>query len=337
MSIIRAVDVSHVRFTAPDLVRMRGFLDAFGLDCFEEHGVLYGRGSDGAPFAHVTERGKPTFVGIGLRAESRSDLEALAEAENVHVEALAAPGGGDVVRLHDPDGNQVEVVAGQAWGEQRPHAAETPFNSAAQRRRFREPVRLAKGPSHVRRLGHVVLNVRDFPTSEAWYKDRFGFITSDEIEAAPDLPMGAFMRCDRGDQPTDHHTLFLAQLPTGVGFNHAAFEVSGFDDLMLGHAHLKAAGHKQAWGVGRHKLGSQIFDYWKDPWGRELEHWTDGDLFNAADEPRKATVEDLLGVQWGMPFPALNGRLAPNVKQLGFVMATSIRLRRLFRRKGARA
>jgi hypothetical protein len=28
-----------------------------------------------------------------------------------------------------------------------------------------------------------------------------------------DVPLGAFMRCDRGDKPADHHTLFLAQLP----------------------------------------------------------------------------------------------------------------------------
>ena len=31
----------------------------------------------------------------------------------------------------------------------------------------------------------------------------------------------------RGETPTDHHTLFLAQSPKGPGFNHAAFEVAG--------------------------------------------------------------------------------------------------------------
>ena len=28
-------------------------------------------------------------------------------------------------------------------------------------------------------------------------------------------------------------------------------------------------------------LGSQIFDYWRDPWGHTVEHWTDGDLLDA--------------------------------------------------------
>ena len=140
------------------------------------------------------------------------------------------------------------------------------------------------------------------------------------------------MRCDRGDQPTDHHTLFLAQLPGGPGFNHAAFEVAGLDDLMLGHAHLKARGRNAAWGVGRHKLGSQIFDYWKDPWGHELEHWTDGDLFTAEDGSNKATVRDMLDVQWGSPFPALAGKRAPSFENVGRLMAFNIRLRQLFRR-----
>ena len=89
--------------------------------------------------------------------------------------------------------------------------------------------------------------------------------------------------------------------------NHAAFEVVDYDDLMCGHNHLKAANRTPAWGVGRHILGSQIFDYWRDPWGNELEHWTDGDLFAVADGSHKATLQDLLGVQWGQAFPGQVG------------------------------
>ena len=332
MSITRVEDIGHVRFAAPDLAEMRRFLEEFGLSCFERDGRLYCRGSDGAPFAHVTERGEAAFLGLGLRLADRESLERLADSEGARVEPFDAPGGGWVVRLRDPDGNAVEAVAGQAWDEAGAHVPESGFNSAALRRRLRSAVRLAQGPSRVRRLGHAVLNVADFRRSERWYKERFGFITSDEIEAAPGVALGAFMRCDRGDQPTDHHTLFLAQLPGGPGFNHAAFEVAGLDDLMLGHAHLKARGRNAAWGVGRHKLGSQIFDYWKDPWGHELEHWTDGDLFTAEDGSNKATVRDMLDVQWGSPFPALAGKRAPSFENVGRLMAFNIRLRQLFRR-----
>lgn len=333
MSITRAEDIAHVRFAAPDLGVMRQFLEDFGLTCFEEGGVLYGRGADGAPFAHATEVGDARFAGLAFRVPGIADLEALAGAEGVAIEPSAAPGGGHRVVLADPDGNRVEAVAGQAWNEPTPCDREGPVNSAGARRRLRAPVRVERRPSRVRRLGHAVLNVADFRRSEAWYKARFGFLTSDEIEAAPGVAIGAFLRCDRGDTPTDHHTLFLAQLPPRPGFNHAAFEVEGLDDLMAGHDHLQRAGCAAAWGVGRHILGSQIFDYWKDPWGHELEHWTDGDLFAAADPPRLSTMRELLDVQWGAPFPPLAKARAPRPETVGRILALQLRLKRLIGRK----
>lgn len=332
MSIIRARDISHVRFAAPDLTAMRSFLEDFGLECFEHAGLLYARGRDGAPFAHVTEVGAPAFRALGLRAGSEADLQLLAERSGARVEPLDAPGGGKVVRLRDPDGNLVEVVAGQTSAVAASNLATALFNSADARRRLRAPVRVTRGASRVYRLGHAVLNVRDYRRSERWYKEQFGFITSHEIEAAPGAAIGAFLRCDLADQPTDHHTLFLLQLPAAPSpLNHAAFEVAGLDDLMAGHAHLAAHGRKLAWGVGRHKLGSQIFDYWKDPWGHELEHWTDGDQFTVADGTEKATFRELIEVQWGTPFPMLAHKHAPSPETVGKIMALVMRLKRLTR------
>ena len=337
MSTIRIEDIAHVRFAAPDLASMRAFVEDFGFSWFEQDGRLYAKGGDGRPFLHVTQLGDPAFIALGLRAASLTDLELLAVAEGVAVEAMADPGGGCVVRLTDPDGFRVEVIAGQANHEPAPPIAEPPRNSAAVHPRFRELVRLTPGPAHIRRIGHCVLGVSDFRTSEKWYKDRFGLLTSDEVEAAKGLPLGAFMRCDRGDQPADHHTLFLAQLPQKPGFMHAAFEVAHLDDLMLGHQHLKAKNRTAAWGVGRHIMGSQIFDYWKDPWGHELEHWTDGDLLTAADPPQKQPMQALLAVQWGAPHPLFAGKRPPPPSLVAFVTALNLRFKRLFRRnpKGA--
>jgi catechol 2,3-dioxygenase-like lactoylglutathione lyase family enzyme len=307
VSVIKIVDVSHVRFTAPDLAEMKRFLEDFGMtEVPAADGLLYVRGAGPAPFLHATAKGPPGFAGLGLRAESVEDLERLARAEGARIEDFLAPGAGKVVRLHDPDGRLVEVVAGQAMAPDAPLEPEASRNSPHERKRLRTPVRVRAGAATVVRLGHCVFEVSDFRALEAWYKTRFGFITSDEIEFAPQQAMGAFLRCDRGDTPTDHHTLFLLQSPRGPGFNHAAFEVADMDDLMRGHTHLKNAGRRAAWGVGRHILGSQIFDYWKDPWGHELEHWTDGDLFVAADGPGRATMQDLLGVQWGPLHPMMS-------------------------------
>lgn len=308
MSTIKVEDIAHVRFRAPELNEMRKFLDEFGLKTeLSDDGILYARGSGPAPFLHATVEGPPGFEAIGFWANSVDDLRHLAEAESANVEAHSAPGGGFVVRLTDPDGHVVEVVAGQQPAAPFALPPAAPHNDARSKSRERKRLRFHEGPANVVRLGHAVLEVTDFRVSEAWYKKRFGFLTSDEIEMAPGVAIGAFLRCDRGETPTDHHTLFLLQAPTAPRFNHAAFEVADLDDLMRGHNHLKQARRTSSWGVGRHILGSQVFDYWKDPWGHELEHWTDGDLFTAQDGSHTATFHDLLNVQWGPRHPMMAG------------------------------
>ena len=332
MAVTKIEDIAHVRFAAPNLSTMRSFLEDFGMACFEDRGRLYGKGSDGRPFVHVTEPGEAKFLAVGFRAETVADLEKLAAHEGAVIEDSTEPGGGKILRLTDPDGYGVEVVAGQANGEATCSFEDKQRNTTIVRPRQRSTVRFDPGPAHVHRIGHAVLKVRDVRVSEKWYKDRFGFLTSDEVEAATDVPAGAFMRCDRGDKLADHHTLFLAQLPGKLGLLHAAFEVANLDDLMLGHRHLKTRKWKPAWGVGRHIMGSQIFDYWKDPFGNELEHWTDGDLFTAADPPQKMPLGALLAVQWGSPHPMFAGKRPPRPALVSFILALNLRLQRLFSR-----
>ena len=308
MSILKIEDVAYVRFRAPDLAEMRAFLEDFGMVVTEATTTrLVARGAGPSPVAHVTELGDAGFVGVAFRAEGLADLQRLAASEGAAVEALDLPGGGGVVTLTDPDGHRVDVVAGQSPVDRLPRAKAQPWNHSAARERLRATKRMAAGAANVVRLGHVVLNVSNFRASEQWYKERLGFITSDEIQLSPEFALGAFLRCDRGEAPTDHHTLFLMQGRKGPGFNHAAYEVADLDDLMRGHQRLRDAGRHAEWGVGRHILGSQVFDYWRDPWGHTLEHWTDGDLFTAADGSNIASVQDLLGVQWGPPPPPTMG------------------------------
>lgn len=301
---IKADDIAFVRFRAPDLDKMEAFLNDFGMvRAARDANTLYMRGEGSDPFLHVTHKGEPGFAGVAFRALSVGDLEKLAAKTGSKVEALEGPGGGKVVRLKDPDGFSVEAVAGR---EAAPVVAPPPaaiLNDVRAQTRSNAPKRVRQGASHIRRLGHCVLNVSNFRASEAWYTEHFGFITSDEIKMSPEFSLGAFMRCDRDDKPADHHTLFL--LGTGAPkFNHAAYEVTDFDDLMSGHDLLKDKAYRHQWGVGRHILGSQIFDYWRDPWGHTLEHWTDGDVMTASWGSREATPMDLMGVQWGMKMPA---------------------------------
>jgi hypothetical protein len=53
--------------------------------------------------------------------------------------------------------------------------------------------------------------------------------------------------------------------------HHASFEVHDFDTQQLGHQWLAKQNYTSVWGVGRHILGSQIFDYWWDTTGNMIE------------------------------------------------------------------
>jgi catechol 2,3-dioxygenase-like lactoylglutathione lyase family enzyme len=305
MSLIKIVDIDHVRFSCPDLRRMRTFLEDFGLrDAGSDETTLRMRAAGTSPFAHVTEKGPAGFRGVGLRAASRADLETLAAHDGTAVESSSAPGGGFVVRLVDPDGFSVHVVAEQTAPPTAPLSGED-WNTALVKGRPGMAKRLGSGPSRVLRLGHVVLVVSDLDATWRWWQERFGLIISDDVRAPDGAGAALFVRCDRGDALTDHHTLNFSVVPgKEPQFHHAAFEVLDLDDLMVGHDHLLAMGYRPSWGIGRHILGSQIFDYWLDPFGHRVEHWTDGDLF-AADAPTNvADIATMLGHQWGPSAPA---------------------------------
>ena len=308
-SIAKAHDVAYVRFRAPDLAKMHSFLLDFGMrDAEIEADRLFMRGFGASPFVHATEMADtPGFAGFGIRLPDLDALKRIAAHDGVEIHPLDAPGGGMVARLTDPDGFTIEAVAGQTPAQPVALPGRAPWNEGGAYPRRNDFRRTERGPSHVQRLGHVVLGVSDFRRSEQWYKQRFGLVTSDEIQPQPGVAIGAFLRCDRGDQPCDHHTIFLLERPAPPEFMHAAFEVADLDDLMVGHEHLKQAGHTHYWGIGRHFLGSQIFDYWRDPWGHEIEHWTDGDQLVAADGGGIGRIPELMGVQWGMPMPPLPG------------------------------
>jgi cytochrome P450 family 619 len=73
--------------------------------------------------------------------------------------------------------------------------------------------------------------------------------------------VASFMHIDRGDELVDHHSFFIYEGPKNH-IHHSSFEVHDFDLQVLGHDWLREKGHQNCWGVGRHVLGSQIFDYW---------------------------------------------------------------------------
>jgi catechol 2,3-dioxygenase-like lactoylglutathione lyase family enzyme len=307
--IIRVSDIAFPRFQAPDLDRMESFLQAFGMHRSERTaGALYMRGTDRPHHVHVTHRGAPAFLGLAFRAASRDDLQRLATATGSRVRPLDEPGGGEAVRLDDPDGRQIDVVFGIAELDELPLRAHPPLNTGTARVRIETLQRVPVGPAQVKRCGHAAIKTTNLPALCGWYQETLGMLVSDDIYMeAPDKPIGRFLRCDRGADPTDHHTLLLLEAPEAK-LGHVAWEVADFDDLMMGHQHLSGASHggRPYWGIGRHILGGQVFDYWKDPLGFTVEHWTDSDLLLASTPAGSHHILNALN-QWGpMPPPDLD-------------------------------
>ena len=132
-----------------------------------------------------------------------------------------------------------------------------------------------------------------------WYHQHLGLRASDKVTLPDGSPQMVFSRLDRGEQYVDHHVVgFQFAMDEGARVQHIAFEVGNLDDLMSGHEYLKRKRRKHVWGIGRHLLGGQIFDYWKSPFGMIHEHWTDTDLVNNQHLAQDCSISDMKDY-WG--------------------------------------
>jgi hypothetical protein len=223
--VVKADALLYVHFERPDLNQARDYLVDFGLLVVSQsEGELFLRGAGSKPYIYRVSRGPAArFIGFGLSVPSAEDLKALAKASGRSVETADGPGGGAVVRLVHPLGVAVSIHHGFAAVAPEPVRAPIPHNAPNQTVRVNDTQRPALAPPQVTKLGHLVLETLDFDGSARWYMDMLGFIPSDVLCLADGTPVGSFMRLDRGDEPSDHHTLFVA---TGLESkaDHVAFE-----------------------------------------------------------------------------------------------------------------
>ncbi|MDF3306427.1 VOC family protein [Rhodococcus sp. T2V] len=299
-----AVDAAQVTYEAPDLEVMEEFLTAFGMTKVDgsDEQVLYMRGTGNQHHIHVTRKAeKRRFVGASIEVATRSDLDELAQKPGSSpVQESTEPGGGFEVVMTMPDGFEIRAI----WGREKTAPIEDrepfSFNNIRDKARISTAVRQEVAPCTIARLGHFVLHVTDHDESMAWLEDRFNFLHSDYFlppgEEGPIV--GTFVRLDLGEQLVDHHFLLVLQ-SDWIGVHHSSFEVTDLDAVMASHDYLLQCGYTLDVGVGRHLLGSQIFDYWKDPFGFRIEHYTDGDVVDANHRPGKfnGTASDT--TQWG--------------------------------------
>jgi catechol 2,3-dioxygenase-like lactoylglutathione lyase family enzyme len=302
MPAIKVTDIAFGRIRVPDLDVMEEFLTAFGLTRADRtKNALYMRGSDPVHHIHVTEKGDPGFIGLAYHAASEDDLRRLAKLPGASaVEAVDEPGGGKRVRLREPNGYQVEVVHGMASVPAMPVQLDPQNSGAEPLRRAGRLMRLAKEPTPIKRIGHGVLGSPKVAETVRWFRDTLGFIGSDDIyDGTKENIIGSFNRCDQGDTYVDHHTLFVVRNEK-AGLNHLSFEVHDVDAVFTNHEYMKRLGkYEHMWGIGRHLLGSQIYDYWSGPHEIVHERWADSDRLNAANGSNLLTPDEGFQSQWG--------------------------------------
>ncbi len=129
-----------------------------------------------------------------------------------------------------------------------------------------------------RKMGHLVLMVRDIHASAKFYTEIVGLQISDWIE-----DQMVFLRCG-----TDHHDLALAQLPKDAahfdkiyppfsrpGTEHFAYELGSLEEIEAAAKFLKEKAVEIVRGIGKHGPGENVFLVFLDPDGNHVEFYCD--------------------------------------------------------------
>ncbi|KAH9826027.1 Glyoxalase/Bleomycin resistance protein/Dioxygenase superfamily [Teratosphaeria destructans] len=299
---IKLVKLAHMRYQHTDIEGLVKFLRDFGMrvvkrdvDAGGKERVWFG-GYGVDQFVYFAQSGsEKAFLGGCFEVESHEELEKAAqlpEAEGlggiVDLGARGEPGGGFMLTLKDPEGFLVNLLYGQepARVEREAFPPKLVANDELDKPRVRQFNRFTPGPAAVHKLGHYGLCLTKFDEQVDWYTRTFNLVPSDfqyiphpNGKEGERLVVALFAHIDRGEEPVDHHTFFMSRNEKGH-VHHCSFEVHDYDTQHLGHQWLAKQGWKSVWGIGRHILGSQIFDYWWDSSGNMIEHYADGDLVN---------------------------------------------------------
>ena len=249
--LIKVAGLSWLEFEKPDLDRAERFGTDFGFTVADRTpDTLLLRGRWASTACLVVRRGpRPRFAGATFSATAREDLDRLARGTGGTV---TAHWGGHAVLLRDPSGLPVRVVHGVPELPALPERGPLPLNFASGPVRANATQRPARHPAEIQRLGHVVLGTTRFTAALDWYLDTLGLIVSDFLYLDGQRqrgPVMAFIRCDLGSVPSDHHTLAMLLQPR-TEYVHSAYQLTDLDEVAASGEYLREHGYRHAWGLG---------------------------------------------------------------------------------------
>lgn len=323
---VKLTKLVHMRYQHPNLDEITTFLRDFGMVVAQKaEGKRWYKGYGEDAYIYYAQEGEKKFLGGTFEVASFAELEKAAAVPGASgiTELSDAPGGGHMVTLHDPEGFPINLIYGQVKQTAGPFPEVLTTNYEHDKPRIARFQRFKPGPAAVHKLGHYGLCVQDFEREMEWYTRTFNIVPTDflyvtqtskndeddnnnnkvkEKQKETKKDVAIFAHIDIGKNYTDHHTIFFSANKTSH-VHHSSFEVHDFDTQNLGHEWLAKKGYKSVWGVGRHILGSQLFDYWWDTTGNMIEHYADGDLVNEDTPVGWGEAGDESLAVWGPEVP----------------------------------
>jgi catechol-2,3-dioxygenase len=272
---VQVTRLAHVGLQARSLSTQAEFYnDRWGLERVDEFGREMFFRADG-PDHHVltlTEGDDAGLHHVALQVPNLDDIDRAYEdllARGIEIvtppTADLEPGVKRALRLRDPDGFLIELVAGvESIGDPFRHDDVKPTA-----------------------LNHVVLNVRDQTASEDFYREALGFKLTDRFVGGL-----SFWACN-----ANHHSLAFGEARDGnPAFHHAAFEMRDWEEWIKAVFYAGERGIPRLWGPGRHLYGNNLFSYYRDPENNTVEYTAEVEQITDEREPR--ITDTIVADQW---------------------------------------
>ncbi len=194
------------------------------------------------------------------------------------------------VRLRDPDGHGIELLAFTADDDPRPAIARSTSTLPA---------------FHPRKLGHVNSLTGNLSGLIEFYCNALGMRVTDRLGAE-----GIWLHVN-----ADHHTVALIDKAT-PHFHHLAFELTDWGELRVALDHLAQHGRWLAWGPVRHGVGRNLSAYVRIPEEEcFVELFCDMEQLSPDHEPRDWPDDAHSSNTWGILPPRSYFRFDPAAVQ----------------------
>lgn len=255
--------INHVGLLMPDLAEASRFMHAFGLRVEQRGQQLNVRASASEHVWLRVQRGDKkqlAFVSVGCYAEDYLQICQQIEAAGGQPASAHALGSDDGYWFRDPHGTLLQLrVAPKMMPDQKTPMADRSVPAGVQGAAFRDTMATV-APT---RLAHMLMFTPDVQRSVEFYEQALGVRVADR---SADLVAFTYAR-----HGCDHHLLAFVK-SDGIGVHHTSWDLPAIEDLGIGAAQMRNAGFPYQWGLGRHVLGSNYFNYVRDQAGKWWEY-----------------------------------------------------------------